>query len=44
MQTTQNEMRELYAKMMRSYEGLGSFRYEEIGHYTYGQIEGRDKP
>lgn len=42
MQTAQNEMRELYVRMMRSYEGLGTFRYEEIGHYAYRQIEGRD--
>ena len=39
LQSVYNEMRDIYGRMMYTYEGLETFRYSEIEHYTYAQIE-----
>lgn len=39
LQSVYNEMRDIYGRMMYTYEGLETFQYSEIEHYTYAQIE-----
>ena len=41
-QSSQNTMRTIYGHLMKTHEGLHSFRHAEIGHYTYAQIEGKE--
>lgn len=42
-QSSYNEMRDLYGRMMYIYDTLGSFKYKEIEHYTYAQMMRRDR-
>lgn len=43
-QSSQNALRAMYSHLLATHGGLHSFRHEEIGHYTYAEIEeGRDE-
>ena len=39
-ETTQNMMREIYGSLMQTYQGMQSFQYTDIQHYTYNEIGG----
>lgn len=39
-QTTQNMMREIYGELMQTYQGMQSFQYTDIQHYTYNELGG----
>ena len=43
-QSSRNALRAMYSHLLATHGGLHSFRHEEIGHYTYAEIEeGRDE-
>lgn len=39
-ENTQNMMREIYGSLMQTYQGMQSFRYDDIQHYTYNELGG----
>lgn len=39
-ETTQNMMREIYGSLMQTYQGMQSFQYTDIQHYTYNELGG----
>ena len=39
-ETTQNMMREIYGSLMQTYQGMQSFQYTDIQHYTYSELGG----
>lgn len=39
-QQTQNMMRRIYGHLMQSYRGMQNFKYSDVEHYTYEELEG----
>ena len=42
LESTYNDKRDINGRFMYIYEYLNSFKYREIGHYTYAEMERRD--